>query len=232
MSAEPRTDNPGERRRRPVGYFDLLRDLPREGCAVCRGETRSAWRYIDGLLWEGVTDGGVRETTRGAHGFCRDHSLMAVSVASAESGQLGMAILFEDLLRHVEEEARRAPSDRGRGRRRVPRPDQDGLAPHGRCRACVSAGATAANYLAVLADEGPASEIGSASTQGRPALCFHHLRLESGPSLPTSSAGVSSRCSSKARASSVRSFWDSPRCRAADGVRPRTARSCLGARSS
>lgn len=171
-----RADGTGreERRRRPVGYFDLVRDLRSQGCAVCHGESRSAWRYLDGLLWEGVTDGGVRTATRAAHGFCREHALMALSVASQESGQLGMAILFEDLLAHVQTEARDLAARRSR--RRANHGSQP-LAPHAVYHPCASGRATAANYLLILAVEGPSSDVGAAARIGGSHLCLPHLRM-------------------------------------------------------
>jgi Family of unknown function (DUF6062) len=165
-----------DRRHLPVGHFDLVRDLPRDGCAVCRGASRSAWRYLDGLLWEGVTDPGIRTMTRASHGFCREHALMAISVASQQSGQLGMAILFEDLLRHLEEEATQ-PNDPGRGlrsRRNARSPDR--LSPHAVCHACVSARATERNYLCVLARTATSSEVADLAAEHAPCLCLPHLR--------------------------------------------------------
>lgn len=174
--AKARPEPADERRGRPVGYFDLLEDLPRNGCAVCRGGSRTAWRYLDGLLWEGITDPGVRSITRAAHGFCRQHSMLAISVASQASGQLGMAILFEDLLRHVEGEATSA-SGRRRPRWWTRDVATDTLHPHEACRACVSAHSTERNYLAVLADAEPSSEIGTLARDHAPSLCLNHLRM-------------------------------------------------------
>jgi hypothetical protein len=165
-----------DRRHMPVGHFDLLRDLPQSGCAVCRGSARSAWRYLDGLLWEGVTDPGVRTLVRASHGFCREHSSTAISVATQQSGQLGMAILFEDLLRHVEEEASRiAETQEGRRGRRAARAP-DALAPHTGCHACASARTTARNYLMVLGRAAPDSEVAVLASEHAPVLCLEHLR--------------------------------------------------------
>lgn len=160
-----------------MGYFDLMRDLSRVGCAVCRGASRSARRYIDGLLWEGITDPGIRTITRASHGFCRAHSMMAIAVADQESGQLGMAILFEDLLRHVEREAADIPHA-GRPRlKRARRGRQDAMHPHAICRACGCAEATATNYLRVLAHADPSSDVGTAARANAPSLCLPHLRM-------------------------------------------------------
>jgi hypothetical protein len=160
--------------RRPAYYFDLRRDLRRTGCAPCLGEARSAWRYLDGLLWEGVTDAVIRLSLRGAHGFCREHALLAVVVASRESGQLGMAIIFEDLLRHVEGESEASRSEK-RGRRRAR--SQNPLAPHAACHVCKASSSTAVNYLKLLSEADPGSEIGAAARGDGPKLCVPHLML-------------------------------------------------------
>jgi hypothetical protein len=164
-----------ERRFRPVGYFDLLRDLELPGCAVCRGETHSAWRYLDALLWERITDAGTRESARRTHGFCREHSFLSLAVAHELHCESGMAILFEDLLTHVIGDLEVALEESGgRGRRRKSK--RDPLAPESRCRVCAIAAQTAANYLRLLATADPTSEIGSAARSGEPHLCVWHLR--------------------------------------------------------
>jgi hypothetical protein len=68
-----------------VGYHDLMADLKKAGCPVCHGAQRAAWKYLDGLLWEFVNDPGVRAGFRAARGFCREHSRMALVVASEQS---------------------------------------------------------------------------------------------------------------------------------------------------
>ncbi len=116
----------------------------------------------------------IRAATKRSHGFCRDHAMLAVTVAGKESGQLGMAILFEDLLRHVEQEAVDSTKVATRRRRRQPDP----LAAHQRCQVCESANRTAANYLSVLAAAEPASEIGvAARREAHPVLCLPHLQM-------------------------------------------------------
>jgi hypothetical protein len=161
------TRRPLELRER-TGYHDLMADLRKAGCPACHGAHRSAWRYIDGLLWESVNDPGTRARLRASLGFCREHSLMAISVASAQSASLGMAILYEDLLRSagraLAREARER-SKRARGRRAVSRP---------RCPACDSAEGHAANYLTILAVSDPDSEPGRAIGRHGHGLCLPH----------------------------------------------------------
>ncbi|MGZ4149066.1 MAG: DUF6062 family protein [Actinomycetota bacterium] len=157
---------------RSAGYSDLRRDLERPGCAVCRGASRSAWRLIDGILWEGVTDVFTRTRLRRSRGFCREHSFMAIRVADAEHGQLGMAIVYEDLVAQLEDQLR-PPDERGRRWRRT----IAGLARRSRCPACETARGTETNYLGLLAAAEPASELGRLARAGRIVLCLPHLFL-------------------------------------------------------
>lgn len=164
--------NRAKPRTREAGYHDLLDDLQRPGCPACHGANRAGWRYIDSLLWEFVNDAGVRARLRSSHGFCREHALLALEQADG----LGIAILYEDFLRHLRGEAIRAA--RGRAQKLpVPRrrPDAARLAPHGECPACESGRQVAANYLGILATADPESEVGRAAGQELRGLCIPHL---------------------------------------------------------
>lgn len=57
-----------------IGYYDLLRDLERPGCAVCRGSRLAARKRIASILCEYVNDQDVRSGLRASYGFCRGHT--------------------------------------------------------------------------------------------------------------------------------------------------------------
>jgi len=166
-------------RRRPreeVGYRDLLADLGRPGCPVCHGSHRAAWRYLDALLWEFVNDPGVRAHLRGTHGFCREHAQMAVALAAGQGEGLGMAILYEDLLRNAQRAAGLAVEAGGRRRTWWRRRERgDVLAASTPCPACESAARVADNYLRILARAAPDSEPGGLVRQPGRGLCLPHL---------------------------------------------------------
>lgn len=153
-----------------VGYHDLLADLRRPGCPACHAANRAAWRYLDALLWEFVNDPETRARLRANHGFCRTHALMALSVASAQGASLGMAIIYEDILRHTAEELRAAAAPRRR---------QPGSRPHAvrRCTACETAEQAAANALGVLAAAAEGSEPSRAIREPGRGLCLPHVSL-------------------------------------------------------
>jgi len=165
-----------ERTGADLGTYQLVADLEAPGCPACRGAGRAAWRYVHAVLWELVNDPGVRQRLRAAHGFCREHAMMAVDVAEAQAAGLGMALLCEDFLRHVRDEAVRVGGDGGRGKRRWRGgADTDLLRPHQRCRACQSAGAVVASYLGLLASHGPDTPIGRTARREGRWLCLPHL---------------------------------------------------------
>jgi len=165
-------------RGRPPGYFDLRHALDGPGCAVCAGAARSAWRYIDTVLWEGVTDAGIRTRLRASRGFCREHAMLALRVAARLHVETGIAVIYEDLLAQIEvaTAAIRPPRRRGRSSRTRSLPVA--------CPACESAFDTAELFLQLLGSADPDSELGVAARERDAPLCAMHLLrgLESAPS--------------------------------------------------
>lgn len=165
---------------RQVGYHRLVADLEEPGCPACRSADRAAWRYLDGLLWEHVNDPEIRRRLRRDRGFCREHAHVAIAVARQRGDGLGMAIVYEDVLRALETEL---AALRSRRRRRYA-----SLLPS-RCGACDSAEQAAANALDVLATaaEGTVAWVGI-RREGR-GLCLPHLAfaLERHPTEPEAS---------------------------------------------
>jgi hypothetical protein len=154
-----------------AGYRDLLADLERPGCPACHGANRSAWRYIDALLWESVNDPETRARLRATHGFCRLHAFMALTIASQQGDSLGMAILYEDFLRNLRAEVLEATKPRRR------RGSTSSLRPGRPCIICASADATASNYLALIATAPEGTEPWEAMRRPERGLCLPHLTL-------------------------------------------------------
>ena len=140
---------------------------------MCRGAGRAAWRYIHALLWEFVNDGDIRLRLRAAHGFCREHALMAIDVAQEQAAGLGMAILQDDFLRHVRGEA--VSAARPTRRRRQAHTEPERLEPHSKCRACDTAERVAANYLRLLASDAAGTKVGRAARKRGRSICVPHL---------------------------------------------------------
>jgi hypothetical protein len=131
-------------------------------------------------LWEFVSDPGVRTGLRASHGFCRNHAELALAVAGRETGRVGMAILAEDLLRHVRADADLATLARGRARRRdlARRRGRDlaMLDPTAACPVCRESSRTEDAYLRHLAAARPGDPVDELAGDGGVHLCFPHLR--------------------------------------------------------
>jgi hypothetical protein len=152
-----------------VGFHDLMFDLQEPGCPVCDGAHHAAWRFLDSLLWEYVNDASIRARLRATRGFCREHAMMALTVASQQAAGSGVAILYEDFLRHALEDALTAigPEQRRRRRRQIRTAE--------RCMACTSAEQVADNYLDVLAFAEEGSDPWKRIREPLRGLCLPHL---------------------------------------------------------
>ena len=80
-----------------IAYFELREALQQEGCPICSLLIKRSTALLDGLLYEQVTDSGTRVRLRQAHGLCNWHAWMLTQVVT---GRSGVAIIYEDLLRH------------------------------------------------------------------------------------------------------------------------------------
>lgn len=159
-----------------VGYHDLLDDLEHPGCPVCRGARRAARKELKSLLWEYVNDSDVRRKLRRRHGFCREHTFVALEEASNQAADLGVAILYEDFLGHLLGDAQEAMkrSERGFLRRRFSL-SLEALQPQGDCVGCESEDRVAHNYLAIFLNHEADSEVGKAIRGPKRFLCLPHL---------------------------------------------------------
>jgi len=85
----------------PVKWLDFiyLRDaLDAAGCPICTLAERAAYRYLDNLFYENVTDPGVRLRLYDSLGFCNRHAWLATRIPHTS---MGIAIIYEDLLRRI-----------------------------------------------------------------------------------------------------------------------------------
>jgi hypothetical protein len=73
-----------------------------EGCPVCTAVQRACYRRLDHLFYEYVNDIGVRQRLAASRGFCNRHAHLALRIPNASSG---IAIIYEDLLRHSDRPA-------------------------------------------------------------------------------------------------------------------------------
>ncbi len=79
---------------RHINFFELQKACAKPGCPLCRIVGDRAWRYLDNMLFEHVSDRGFRAAHRASGGFCPEHSR---NLASFRDG-LAVAILGRDIL--------------------------------------------------------------------------------------------------------------------------------------
>lgn len=158
-------------------YFELRDALLAGGCPLCRLGDRSALRYIEGVLYEGMTDPEPRNRLRAAQGLCRRHGWLMTRMRTSV---LGTAIVYRDVLADLISALER-PSESG-GLFRSPRaaalPE-----PALPCPACSAAGDEVLRAGDVLRAHVDDVEIARAY-QAAGGLCLPHLRAVLGRSRP------------------------------------------------
>jgi len=77
-------------------YYEMRDELRKaKHCAFCSLESKAMHQFFDGLLYEKVTDPGIRSSLVKSAGFCPRHAYMLAGFGDA----LGTAILYEDQLK-------------------------------------------------------------------------------------------------------------------------------------
>jgi hypothetical protein len=76
----------------------LARVCGEPGCPACTARRQAERKYLEGLLWEGLSDGALRAKLKRSLGFCPDHAwaLQATEDSLWRDG-LGTARLYDDL---------------------------------------------------------------------------------------------------------------------------------------
>ena len=156
-----------------VLYHEVLEALQAGGCALCRLGRRAGDSYLHALIYEGVTDPGLREKLRDARGPCFRH---AWRLANQRGAVLGTAILYRDFVNtltkglEVGEDAPKRLFGRGQ-------PDVDAnLAPSADCPACLletDAARRTAKILLKHLDDPDIERVYIAAG----GLCLPHFRL-------------------------------------------------------
>lgn len=98
-----------------IGYGRLVEACGQPGCPACRCVSRESRSYLEALLHEHVTDPDTRRAIRASWGFCNWHTWMQREIDHAT---FGSAIIYEDLVGQVLDEAARLTDAGGEGRSR------------------------------------------------------------------------------------------------------------------
>ena len=80
--------------------------LEKNICPICYLTNDSEYSYLDSFLYERVNDGPTRAELRKSKGFCKYHSYRLIEVGKKEASgvNLGIAIVYKDLISSVSKE--------------------------------------------------------------------------------------------------------------------------------
>jgi len=164
-----------------LSYFGLWDAFKKPGCPICTLVERDSFRFLDALLYEQVNDVGTRVKLRQSLGFCNWHAWKALEVGNCA---LGLGIIYEDILRRIEERLNKVknsfllprepfPWRLFRRRKGPPLPPLQ-LGPNDRCPVCKSSRFFEEHYMRTLLDfiseEDFARQFAFSS-----GICFFHL---------------------------------------------------------
>jgi hypothetical protein len=161
-----------------ISFFELQDALAQPGCAVCRLAHKAVTLFMDGLIYESVTDPDAIDRLRATRGFCNTHAWQLADDLGANS----VAILYHNLLLyHIEllEAGGAAPSGfslrRLSGRNPATEAAVQRLAPQAPCLACRRRDESAERALGVFVDHIRDTDF-AASYQASSGLCARHFR--------------------------------------------------------
>lgn len=157
-------------------YHNLLEALRDSGCPLCRLGAQAARRFIEGILYESVTDPDMRARLVAAHGLCPTHSERLVAYHDG----LGSAIIYRSILKHLEGELAELVTEDdenvlARLRTRWERVPASALEAHEACPACLERDKAVARALSTYAANCQDAAVQEALAAGA-GFCLPHLR--------------------------------------------------------
>jgi hypothetical protein len=160
----------------PHGYYDLIEQLERAGCAICALILHAGKQYMESLLYEFSLDEGVQQAFRSGRGLCNHHSWLLVH---QHGYSLGVSVLFEAALDEVveimESTAPSAPSITRLLGRSLGGGLEDRLEPQGPCLVCANVQEAEARYVQTFAEHWSMEALQTAF-RASDGLCLPHLR--------------------------------------------------------
>lgn len=158
-------------------YFELVDAQRLSGCSVCRLVHHTTDRYLDSLLYESVLDPGLREKLKRSHGFCSEHVEM---LRNHPGRSLGIALIYETLLRRVTDVMEEGKLEGGSLRERIRGTGSPGrglarrLTPDLPCPACLIKEQATQDNLELLIAFMEDDKLYEAYAEGE-GLCLLHL---------------------------------------------------------
>jgi hypothetical protein len=159
-------------------YLALLQACAEPGCPLCRMSLRAVRSHLDSIMYEYVNDPGMRSALIDARGYCNEH---ASWLAEGRGRELGVAIVYRDVVANVHDVLQSTPPDM----RRYARELLERLRPAAECPACVYRRETEDRMLGVLLVHLDREEL-RAALDGFAGLCLPHFErgLELGQKSP------------------------------------------------
>jgi hypothetical protein len=139
-------------------YDALIEACQQDGCPFCRLEHAADLRYLERLFYAQVNDYAVRQQLRASLGLCGEHAQMALNEAQGQA--LGLAIIYDDLLRLALEQIDKQPAV---------------LPAQKKCPACENRDEINTRALSEISSHILAGEM-QAALKASQGLCFAHLR--------------------------------------------------------
>ncbi|MGQ9626737.1 MAG: DUF6062 family protein [Anaerolineae bacterium] len=166
-----------------IPYFELMEAMGQPGCPICRLASKAVVRYLDGMLYEQVSNPDVRRQVRSARGFCPRH---AWQLRHQQGVALQIAILYQDVIQDLVAileagEHETAPSPPWQkafkvfeGKKPISAAERlvDALQISGECLACQAQRSAEEQYLDELQEHLGEEEVDRAFT----GLCLAHFR--------------------------------------------------------
>jgi hypothetical protein len=141
------------------------------GCPVCRLTADSVHHYLGSLVYEYVNKVPTHMAVRAARGFCPNHAWLVLENINAS--HLGIAILYEGLIRNMIKDMGEVKPDSGR---RQLNQASKALKSQEECPGCTHRTTIEDQLIRNLLEHIDQSEF--ADAYGKSAgLCLHHLRI-------------------------------------------------------
>lgn len=162
---------------------NLFEAFQKPGCPVCQLTLDSVHHFLDSVIYEYVNKPATHEAVRAARGFCPKHGWHIEDTLNASA--LGIAVLYEGVLRHMMDDMGAITPDSGR---RQLSQAANALQARGECPACTHQRTVEEHLLRNLLEHIHQPEFADGFRQSA-GLCLPHLRQLLGlPGLVTAKA--------------------------------------------
>lgn len=150
--------------------YHLLQAFDQPGCPICQLTTASVHHYLETLMYEYVNKPATHMAVRAARGFCPTHAWHILEQINASA--LGIAILYEGLVRNMLNDMGEISPDSGR--RQIAQA-AGAIKPRETCPACIHR-ATLENHLIRNLLEHLRQDEFANEFHKSAGLCLPHLR--------------------------------------------------------